>query len=154
VSTEGGSPSGDGPPSGGGSPSGGASPNGDTPTSDGSSHEMVARAIQDLIDSIPGAEDQAPAPDTPATSQPWAETASPSAKSKRPLDAILAEYAQRVAASPDARARTPDERHPGLAFYDRFGRSVRNAEGRRRRRRRTSTRKRRGGAGGDRERNG
>jgi hypothetical protein len=119
-------------------------------TNGGASDELVARAIKDLIDSIPGVEDQAPAPETPSTVQPWAETASPLSKSKRPLDAILTEYAERVEAAPGARAGVPDERHPGLAFYDRFGPPTRAGEGRRRRRRRVSSRRRRGGGGRER----
>jgi hypothetical protein len=117
---------------------------------DGGSEELVARAIRQLIDSVPGAEDTAPAPEASSTSQPWAETASPSSKSKRPLDELLADYAARVSASPDARARVLSEAHPSATFYARFGRAQASGEGRRRRRRRGSTRRRRGGDAGHR----
>ena len=65
----------------------------------GSSDDVVARAIKELIDSVPG-EEEAPAPEAEtSTVQPWAETASPSASDKRPLEALLGEYAARVAAA-------------------------------------------------------
>jgi hypothetical protein len=111
------------------------------------SDDVVARAIRQLIDSVPGAE-EAPSPDPEAsTAQPWAETASPSASDKRPLEALLAEYAARVEAAPGATARLPGEPHPSQAFYDRFARSSERAGSGRRRRRRVSGRKRRGGSG-------
>ena len=76
------------------------------------SDDVVARAIKELIDSVPG-EEEAPAPDAETTTaQPWAETASPSASNKRPLEALLAEYAARVEAAPGATARLPGDPHP------------------------------------------
>jgi hypothetical protein len=111
------------------------------------SDDLVARAIKELIDSVPG-EEEAPAPDAETTTaQPWAETASPSASNKRPLEALLAEYAARVEAAPGATARLPGDPHPAQTFYDRFARSAERAGSGRRRRRRVSGRKRRGGAG-------
>ena len=119
-----------------------AQPNGSV-TSD----DVVARAIRELIDSVPGAE-EAPPPDAEtSTAQPWAETSSPSASNKRPLEALLAEYAARVEAAPGATARLPAEPHPSKTFYDRFARSAERAGAGRRRRRRVSGRKRRGGTG-------
>ena len=112
----------------------------------GTSDDLVARALRELFHSVPGTEEGV-APEAPATSQPWAETASPSAKNKRPLDALLSEYAARVEAAPQARAQLPSDPHPSVAFYDRFGKAGGGAEGRRRRRRRVSARKRRGGTG-------
>jgi hypothetical protein len=106
---------------------------------------MVARAIKELIDSVPG-EEEAPAPDAETTTaQPWAETASPSASNKRPLEALLGEYAARVEAAPGAMARLSTESHPSTTFYDRFARSAQPGGAGRRRRRRVSGRKRRGG---------
>ncbi|HYA00011.1 MAG TPA: hypothetical protein VEK76_06630 [Candidatus Binatia bacterium] len=119
-----------------------------------SSDELVQRAIRDLIHSVPGEEETTAPPEASPTSQPWAETASPSAKSKRPLEAVLAEYAARVEASPDARANLPSEAHPSVTFYERFGRAGGGGDGRRRRRRRVAARRRRGGAGGGRGRSG
>jgi hypothetical protein len=114
--------------------------------------ELVARAIRQLTRAVPGAEEGGAMPETPSTSQPWAETASPSSKNKRPLDALLEEYAARVAAAPGARARLPSERHPSVAFYDRFGTAAAPGEGRRRRRRRAGGRRRRGEGGEGRRR--
>ena len=113
----------------------------------GGSDDLVARAIKELIDSVPG-EEEAPPPEAEAsTVQPWAETASPSASNKRPLEALLGEYAARVEATPGAMARLPTEAHPSTTFYDRFARSPAPGGAGRRRRRRVSGRKRRGGPG-------
>ncbi len=111
------------------------------------SDELVARAVRELIQSVPGTDESVAPAESPTTSQPWAETASPSSKSKRPLEAILADYAARVAADPDARAPLPSDPHPSTTFYDRFGRPPSGGDGRRRRRRRVAARKRRGGGG-------
>jgi hypothetical protein len=111
------------------------------------SDDVVARAIKELIDSVPG-EEEAPAPDAETTTaQPWAETASPSASNKRPLEALLAEYVARVEAAPGATARLPGDPHPAKTFYDRFARPAERGGAGRRRRRRVSGRKRRGGTG-------
>jgi hypothetical protein len=113
----------------------------------GTPDDVIARAIKDLIDSVPGEEESPPPDAETSTSQPWAETASPSASDKRPLEALLNEYAARVQAAPGATARLPAEPHPSKAFYDRFARSPERAGTGRRRRRRMSGRKRRGGSG-------
>jgi hypothetical protein len=113
----------------------------------GGPDEVVARAIKELIDSVPG-EEEAPPPEVEtSTAQPWAETASPSANDKRPLEMLLSEYAARVAAAPGAMAQLSTDAHPSKTFYDRFARSPAPAGSGRRRRRRVSGRKRRGGAG-------
>jgi hypothetical protein len=111
------------------------------------SDDVIARAIKELIDSVPGEEETPPPDAETSTSQPWAETASPSASNKRPLEALLSDYAARVEAAPGATARLPTEPHPSTTFYDRFARSPERAGAGRRRRRRVSGRKRRGGAG-------
>jgi hypothetical protein len=111
----------------------------------GSSDDVVARAIKELIDSVPGEEEAPPPEAETSTAQPWAETASPSASDKRPLEALLGEYAARVQAAPGATARLPTEAHPSKTFYDRFARSAAPGGSGRRRRRRVSGRKRRGG---------
>jgi len=113
---------------------------------DPASDELVARAIRALTHSLPGTEEAAPPPEA-STSQPWAETASPSSKNKRPLETVVAEYAARVEASPDARAALPSDPHPSVTFYDRFGRAPAGGDARRRRRRRVAARRRRGGSG-------
>jgi hypothetical protein len=109
--------------------------------------DLVARAIRELTHAVPGDVDEAPVPAESTTSQPWAETASPSTKNKRPLEALLAEYAARVEETPDARAALPADAHPSTTFYDRFGRgSEKGGEGqRRRKRRRFGGRRGRGG---------
>jgi hypothetical protein len=113
----------------------------------GSSDDVVARAIKELIDSVPGEEEAPPPEAETSTVQPWAETASPSASNKRPLEALLGEYIARVEAAPGAMARLSTEAHPSKTFYDRFARSAAPAGSGRRRRRRVSGRKHRGGPG-------
>jgi hypothetical protein len=113
----------------------------------GGSDDVVARAIKELIDSVPGEEEAPPPEAETSTVQPWAETASPSASDKRPLEALLGEYVARVEATPGAMARLPTEAHPSKTFFDRFARSPQPGGAGRRRRRRVSGRKRRGGPG-------
>ncbi|HEX4578664.1 MAG TPA: hypothetical protein VH498_01555 [Candidatus Dormibacteraeota bacterium] len=116
---------------------------------------MVARAIESVLDQVPGSIDSAVPEAGTAKLQPWAETAAPVGRNKRPLEELLVELGERVTADPDARATLPSARHPAIAFFDRFGRGGRGqpssdtapagAEpgGRRRRRRRGG-----GGVGG------
>ena len=113
----------------------------------GATDEVVARAIKQLIDSVPGEEEAPPPEGEASTAQPWAETASPSASNKRPLEALLGEYAARVEAAPGASARRPGDPHPSATFYERFARAPERGGGGRKRRRRVSGRRRRGGAG-------
>ncbi len=88
---------------------------------------LVARAIESVLDQVPGSIDTS-VPEGGATKlQPWAETAAPVGRNKRPLEELLVELEERVAADPDAHATLPRTRHPALAFFDRFGRV---AEGR------------------------
>jgi hypothetical protein len=114
---------------------------------------LVARAIESVLEQVPGSIDSAIPEAGSAKLQPWAETAAPLGRNKRPLEELLVELGERVAADPDARATLPRTRHPALAFFDRFGRGGRGQPGaeapgpgtetggRRRRRRR-------GGSGG------
>jgi hypothetical protein len=89
---------------------------------DDAADRLVARAIESVLDQVPGTVDTS-VPDGTATKlQPWAETAAPAGRNKRPLEELLAELAERVAADPQARAAVPRTRHPALAFFDRFGR--------------------------------
>jgi hypothetical protein len=83
---------------------------------------LVARAIESVLDQVPGGVDTTVPEPGSAKLQPWAETAAPVGRNKRPLDELLAELEQRVAADPQARATLPRTRHPALAFFDRFGR--------------------------------
>lgn len=82
---------------------------------------LIARAIESVLDSVP---DVAGADATEAEaspkSQPWAETAAPAGRNKRSLDDLLAEYAARVAANPEARATLPKEPHPSQAYLERL----------------------------------
>jgi hypothetical protein len=109
--------------------------------------DLVARAIRELTHAVPGDVEELTEPAESPTSQPWAETASPSTKNKRPLEALLAEYTARVAQSPDARASLPPDAHPSTTFFERFDRgSEKGGEGqRRRKRRRFGGRRGRGG---------
>ncbi|MDQ6846345.1 MAG: hypothetical protein M3019_01990, partial [Candidatus Dormibacteraeota bacterium] len=112
---------------------------------------LVARAIESVLDQVPGSIDTS-VPEGAATKlQPWAETAAPVGRNKRALEELLLELEERVAADPQALATLPRSRHPALAFFDRFGRDAEGrvergavpGEGSGRRRRR-----RRGGGGG------
>jgi hypothetical protein len=108
---------------------------------------LVARAIESVLDQVPGTMDSSVPESGSAKLQPWAETAAPVGRNKRPLDELLVELEARVAANPEALATLPRARHPALAFFDRFGRTPAQpgtaGEGGGRRRRR-----RRGGGGG------
>ena len=86
---------------------------------------LVARAIESVLDQVPGSIDNSIPEGTAAKLQPWAETAAPVGRNKRPLEELLAELGERVAARPGARATLPSTRHPALAFFDRFGRGGR-----------------------------
>jgi hypothetical protein len=68
--------------------------------------------------------------------QPWAETAAPAGKNKRPLAELLADFAARIAATPGAVAAAPSEQRPSESFFERLTRrdgGGRPARGRRRR---------------------
>ncbi len=91
--------------------------------------ELVARAIESVLEAVPVAE-EAPVPDALAKYQPWADTATPASKNKRPLAELLAEIKARVAAEPDAIAAAPSGKPPMRAFFDRFGSPRREGEGR------------------------
>jgi hypothetical protein len=108
---------------------------------------LVARAIESVLDQVPGTVDTSVPDSGTAKLQPWAETAAPVGRNKRPLEELLVELEAQVAADPQARATLPRARHPALAFFDRFGRTPAQpstaGEGASRRRRR-----RRGGDGG------
>ncbi|HET9050321.1 MAG TPA: hypothetical protein VFO60_01380 [Candidatus Dormibacteraeota bacterium] len=81
---------------------------------------LVARAIESMLEAVPTA-----APEPGATDltkyQPWADTAAPSGRNKRPLDALLDELRERVVTEPNAVAAHPQGRRPGIAYFDRFG---------------------------------
>lgn len=83
--------------------------------------KLIARAIESVLDSVPdvAGSDAGEAEESPK-SQPWAETAAPPGRNKRSLDDLLAEYAERVAANPEARATLPTEPHPSAAYLERL----------------------------------
>lgn len=82
---------------------------------------LIARAIESVLESVPDvAGGEATEVESSPKSQPWAETAAPPGRNKRSLDDLLAEYAARVAANPDARATLPDEPHPSQQYLDRL----------------------------------
>jgi len=99
---------------------------------------LIAQALRSVLDSVPDLPggDIAP-PETSPTAQPWAETAAPPGRNKRPLEELLADYQRRVEAAPGAMAGHPDEKHPTEAFLDRFsprgGGAPSSGRGRRRR---------------------
>ncbi|TMC50993.1 MAG: hypothetical protein E6J14_00660 [Chloroflexi bacterium] len=104
---------------------------------DEAAEAIAERAIGSVLEQLPAGDD----PDALETSvryQPWADTAVPAGKNKRPLEELLAELGARVEACPDAVAGSPTERHPAAAFFDRFGapRRTPDEHGRRRGRRR------------------
>jgi hypothetical protein len=91
---------------------------------------LVARAIESVLDQVPGAMDTTVPEASAAKMQPWAETAAPTgAHTKRPLEDLLGELEARVSANPGARATLPQTRHPALAFFDRFTKGARSPGG-------------------------
>lgn len=108
---------------------------------------MIARAIESVLESVPEVGgDRSATSETGPKSQPWAETASPAGGNKRSLDDLLAEYAARVAAAPDAKAMLPQEPSPADAYLQRLtGGAGSKRAGKRRYR---GGRRRRGGGGG------
>ena len=114
-------------------------------TADTDADQLVARAIESVLEAVPATAEE-PVPDALARYQPWADTATPSAKNKRPLQALLDELTARVEAEPDARAAAPAGKPPMLTFFDRFGSPRREGEGRGSRARRRRSRGRAGSA--------
>lgn len=107
---------------------------------------LIARAIESVLESVPEvAGDRAAASETSPKSQPWAETASPAGRNKRALEDLLAEYAARVAAAPDAKATVPQEPSPADAYLQRLTGGGGSKRGGKRRWR--GGRRRRGGGG-------
>jgi len=80
--------------------------------------DFIERAIESVLDQVPDVTDEEP--EGSAKLQPWAETAAPPSKDKRPLSELLEQYAARVAAAPDAVAGRPRGQHPVAAFFARF----------------------------------
>jgi hypothetical protein len=80
--------------------------------------EFIERAIEKVLEQVPEVVDEEP--EGSAKLQPWAETAAPPSKNKRPLSELLEQYAARVAAAPDAVAGRPRGQHPIAAFFARF----------------------------------
>jgi translation initiation factor IF-2 len=92
--------------------------------------DFIERAIESVLEQVPDLGDAEP--EGSAKLQPWAETAAPPSKNKRPLSELLDQYAARVAAEPDAVAGRPRGQHPVAAFFARFtpqGGGRRAAEG-------------------------
>ena len=93
-----------------------------------SADSLVAKAIESVLGAVPAGDTEEP-PEGIAKYQPWADTVAPPSKNKRPLSELLAEYAARVAAEPEARAAMPSAKPPAVAFFDRFGSRRSGAEG-------------------------
>ncbi len=85
---------------------------------------IVERALESVLDQVPDQPDF-DVPDGGGRIQPWADVAATPGKNKRPLEELLAEYAARVAADPDAKAGVPSEKPAAEAFLDRFSKSAR-----------------------------
>ena len=120
----------------------------DTSSLGSDADRLIARAIESVLESVPEVGgDRSATSDTSPKSQPWAETASPAGRNKRALDDLLAEYAARVAAAPDAKATLPEEPSPADAYLQRLtgGGGGAKRAGKRRWR---GGRRRRGGGGG------
>jgi translation initiation factor IF-2 len=79
---------------------------------------FIERAIESVLEQVPDLVDEEP--EGSAKLQPWAETAAPPSKNKRPLSELLEQYAARVAAAPEAVAGRPRGQHPIAAFFARF----------------------------------
>lgn len=80
--------------------------------------ELVARAIESVLDAVPTQDDDAPAGIDKY--QPWADKAAPANRGKRPLQDLLDEIAERVASEPDAVAASLPGAPPGISYFDRF----------------------------------
>src|ERR1700680_1733489 len=80
---------------------------------------LIARALESVLETIPGPPggDLTP-PEQNPTAQPWAETAAPPGRNKRPLETLLEEYSARVAAAPGAVAGHPSEKPPAEAYLE------------------------------------
>ena len=82
---------------------------------------LIARAIESVLEAVPELPGgDVVAAETSPKAQPWAETAAPAGRNKRPLEELLAEYEARVAAAPGARAGQPKEPHPAAADLERL----------------------------------
>ncbi len=118
---------------------------------------LIARALESVLQTVPEVPGgDVAAPEQSATAQPWAETAAPPGRDKKPLEELLREYEARVAAAPDALAGHPRETHPAQAYLDGLSGAAAQPGAKRagkRRwhggRRRGGRRRGRGGGGGD-----
>lgn len=107
---------------------------------------LIARAIESVLESVPEVPgDRTATSETSPKAQPWAETAAPPGRNKRSLDELLAEFAARVAAAPDAKATLPQEPTPAEAYLQRLSGGSASRRGSKRRWR--GGRRRRGGGG-------
>jgi hypothetical protein len=80
---------------------------------------LIARALESVLETVPEVPGgDVSTPEQSPTAQPWAETAAPPGRNKRPLEALLEEYAARVASAPNAVAPRPAETHPAEAYLE------------------------------------
>jgi len=82
--------------------------------------DLIEMAIESVLEQVPEVAEEEAA-ERSVKYQPWADTAAPPAKNKRPIGEMLAELAARVAEAPDAVAQRPGAKHPSVVFFDRFG---------------------------------
>lgn len=109
---------------------------------------LIARALESVLEAIPDIPGgEITAPEQSPTVQPWAETAAPAGRNKRPLEELVAEYEARVQSAPGARAGHPSEKHPAEAYLESLTAS-RGQPGKRAGKRRWHGGRRRGGRRG------
>jgi len=110
---------------------------------------LIARAIESVLDTVPELPGgDVTSPETSPKAQPWAETGAPAGRNKRPLDELLNEYAERVAASPNAVAGKPSDPHPAVTYLERLSPGSQQPGRRAGKRRWRGGRRRRGRRGG------
>ncbi|MBV9101130.1 MAG: hypothetical protein JOZ46_09030 [Candidatus Dormibacteraeota bacterium] len=113
---------------------------------DADAERLIARALESVLQTVPEVPGgDVTAPEQSPTAQPWAETAAPPGRDKRPLEDLVAEFAGRVAAAPGARAGRPAEQHPAEAYLESLS-AAPSSQGKRGNRRRWRGGRRRGGS--------
>jgi hypothetical protein len=98
--------------------------------------DVVARAVQSLLNQVPTTPDTA----IPATAlqqrQPWADIAATPGTDKKSLEDLVAEYEAKIAESPGAEIPPSPFASPSVTYMERFSRPAQRPGKRRRRRKR------------------
>jgi len=100
---------------------------------DDSEDNVVTRALRSVLDQVPTMPDTAIPETGTLRQQPWADVAATAGTDKRSLEALVAEYEQRIAASPDAKIPPNPGPSPSEAYFNHLSNAPQ--EGRKRRRR-------------------